>query len=222
MITRNQIQDTAGGASGEGAGRSRGLDALLTVTGEKAKIEGKFQIEDSLQIECEIGGELEVGGRLVIGEKGTVNADVRTVDALIMGTYEGNMIATGNVEIASTGRVIGNLQTDSLVIEKGGFFNGNVASIDKKDRGEPKSALPARGEESKREVIPSLVSEFTEEKSAEAGSSPEESRRRGPGYGASGSSGSSGSSGAAGGSGASGSAEASGESEEPKPDSSGS
>lgn len=99
---------------------------LLTIVGEHARMEGKFDITDSIQVECEVGGELNVGGKLVIGEKGIVNANVQTVDAIIMGHYEGNMIATGNVEIAETGRVTGNIQTDSLVISKGGFFNGNV------------------------------------------------------------------------------------------------
>lgn len=102
---------------------------LLTIAGDHAKVEGKFEIADSIQIECEVGGELTVGGRLVIGEKGVVTADVRTVDAVIMGRYEGNMVATGNVEIAETGRVTGNIETDSLVISKGGFFNGNVVKI---------------------------------------------------------------------------------------------
>jgi cytoskeletal protein CcmA (bactofilin family) len=102
---------------------------LLTIVGEYARMEGKFDITDSIQIECEIGGELNVGGKLVIGEKGVVHADVQTVDAVIMGHYEGNMIATGNVEIAETGRVTGNVQTDSLVISKGGFFNGNITKM---------------------------------------------------------------------------------------------
>ncbi|HBH04822.1 MAG: hypothetical protein A2W08_02965 [Candidatus Rokubacteria bacterium RBG_16_73_20] len=102
---------------------------LLTVVGDQARMEGKFDIADSIQIECEIGGELAVGGKLVIGEKGVVHADVKTVDAIIMGHYEGNMVATGNVEIAETGRVSGNIQTDSLVISKGGFFNGNVTKM---------------------------------------------------------------------------------------------
>ena len=99
---------------------------LLTIVGSSAKLEGKFEVADSIQIECEVGGELAVGGKLVIGEKGVVNANVQTVDAVIMGVYEGNMVATGNVEIAETGRVTGNIETDSLVISKGGFFNGNV------------------------------------------------------------------------------------------------
>ena len=102
---------------------------LLTINGDTAKIEGKFQIADSIQIECEVGGELRVGGKLVIGERGVVNANVETVDAIILGQYEGNMTATGNVEIAATGRVNGNIKTDSLVITKGGAFKGNVAKI---------------------------------------------------------------------------------------------
>ena len=102
---------------------------LLTVVGETAKMEGNFQIADSIQIECEVGGELRVGGRLVIGEKGVVTAAVETVDAIILGHYDGNMTATGNVEIAATGRVRGNIKTDSLVISKGGYFRGNVVKL---------------------------------------------------------------------------------------------
>jgi cytoskeletal protein CcmA (bactofilin family) len=111
---------------------------LLTVSGDYAKIEGTFEIADSLEVECEIGGELNVRGKLTIGQNGSVNANVRTVDAVIKGTYEGNMIATGNVEIAATGRVTGNITTDSLVISKGGFFNGNVSRIKEEDKKENK------------------------------------------------------------------------------------
>jgi cytoskeletal protein CcmA (bactofilin family) len=114
---------------GQGNGHNPNPVSLLTVVGETAKMEGKFEIADSIQIECEVGGELVVGGKLVIGEKGVVHANVQTVDAIIMGHYDGNMVATGNVEIAATGRVSGNIQTDSLVISKGGFFNGNVTKI---------------------------------------------------------------------------------------------
>ena len=110
-------------------GKSGVSITLLTVIGDHARMEGKFDITDSIQIECEVGGEVNVGGKLVIGEKGVVNANVQTVDAIIMGHYEGNMVATGNVEITETGRVSGNIQTDSLVISKGGFFNGNVAKM---------------------------------------------------------------------------------------------
>ena len=103
--------------------------SLLTVVGDHARMEGKFEIADSIEIECEVGGELNVGGKLVIGARGVVNADVKTVDAIIMGHYEGKMVATGNVEITETGQVSGFIQTDSLVISKGGSFSGNVTKM---------------------------------------------------------------------------------------------
>lgn len=138
---------------------------LLTVSGDYAKIEGTFEIADSLEVECEIGGELNVRGKLVIGQAGVVNANVRTVDAVIKGSYEGNMVATGNVEIAATGKVMGNITTDSLVISKGGFFNGNVTRIqeddkhqghmflvDEEEAAEAKRRAAERGERSEREA----------------------------------------------------------------------
>ncbi|MFQ5532549.1 MAG: polymer-forming cytoskeletal protein [Candidatus Methylomirabilales bacterium] len=106
-----------------------GTAALLSVVGSDAKLEGKFEIADSIQIECEIGGQLKVGSKLVIGERGSVHADVQTVDAIIHGEYEGNMVATGSVEVTPTGRVHGNIETNSMVISKGGFFNGNVVKL---------------------------------------------------------------------------------------------
>ncbi|MFQ5896874.1 MAG: polymer-forming cytoskeletal protein [Candidatus Methylomirabilia bacterium] len=107
---------------------------LFTIVGDQAKLEGKFEITESIEIECEVGGHLKVSGKLVIGEKGVVRADVETVDAVIQGQYEGNMVATGNVEITATGRVSGNIETDSLLISKGGFFNGNVVKMKEREK----------------------------------------------------------------------------------------
>jgi cytoskeletal protein CcmA (bactofilin family) len=124
---------------------------LLTVVGEHARMEGKFDITDAIQIECEVGGELNVGGKLVIGEKGVVSANVQTVDAIIMGQYEGNMVATGNVEIAETGRVTGNITTDSLVISKGVFFNGNITKINDASTRQVVAIDEKRGDQQKQQ-----------------------------------------------------------------------
>jgi cytoskeletal protein CcmA (bactofilin family) len=138
-----------------GNGHHDHATTLLTIVGEHAKLEGKFDIADSIQIECEVGGELNVGGKLVIGEKGVVHADVQTVDAVVMGHYEGNMVATGNVEIAETGRVAGNIRTDSLVISKGGFFNGNVTKMNEADGQKDRSVMSI---ERKARAVPKVAS----------------------------------------------------------------
>lgn len=106
---------------------------LLTVNGDSARIEGKLIISKSIEIDCEIHGELIVDGQLIIQQSGYVNADVKTIDATINGIYEGNMEATGNVQITQNGKVNGNIKTDSLIIEKGGVFSGNVTRISNED-----------------------------------------------------------------------------------------
>jgi len=49
-----------------------------------------------------------------------------TKDAIIAGSFKGEMTASGEVEISSTGKFIGNLtQKDALLtISKGGLFKG--------------------------------------------------------------------------------------------------
>jgi len=112
------------------AENGNGASSLLTIVGESAQIAGKFKVADSIQIDCEIGGELSVGRQLVISEKGVVKANVQTVGAVIHGIYEGTMVATGEVEIASTGHVSGHIETNSLIIAKGGVFTGNVTKLE--------------------------------------------------------------------------------------------
>ena len=106
---------------------------LLTIKGDSAKIEGKLIISKSIEIGCEIHGELIVDGQIIIQQSGYVNADVKTIDAIVNGVYEGNMEATGNVQITQSGKVNGNIKTDSLIIEKGGVFSGNVSRIKNED-----------------------------------------------------------------------------------------
>ncbi len=126
---------------------------LLTVFGSSARLEGKFTIADSIEIECEVAGEINVEGKLIVGENGIVRANVHTVDALIQGLYEGDMVATGDVEITDTGRVSGNIETDSLVISKGGFFNGNISNRTQQDEVAPESRSgPVRVEATELEV----------------------------------------------------------------------
>ena len=126
---------------------------LLAVFGSSARLEGKFTIADSIEIECEVAGEINVEGKLVVGENGIVQANVHTVDALIKGLYEGDMVATGEVEVTDTGRVSGNIETDSLVISKGGFFNGNISNRTQHDEVASESRSgPVRVEATELEV----------------------------------------------------------------------
>lgn len=125
--------------------------ALLVIRGTGARLEGRFDIEESIEVQCQVTGELRVGGTIVIGEQGEVSADITTVNAVILGSYTGNLKASGSIEIAATGRVSGTLESDELVIAKGGVFTGTVA------RPEPQPAVQVAQDEA--DVEPELAAQ---------------------------------------------------------------
>jgi cytoskeletal protein CcmA (bactofilin family) len=115
---------------------------LLTIIGNKARVEGKLDVSQSIEIGCEVVGELIVDGQMVIQKEGVVSADVTTIDAKIIGKFEGNLKGTGKIEITDTGIVDGNIKTDSLIINEGGIFSGKVTRItqsEEKDKKKLKS-----------------------------------------------------------------------------------
>jgi cytoskeletal protein CcmA (bactofilin family) len=102
---------------------------LLTITGDHAILDGQFTISQSIEIDCELKGKLTVDGKITIQKNGFVSADVKTEEAEIIGRYVGDMEASGSVVIMESGIAMGNIKTDSLVINKGGIFNGNITRI---------------------------------------------------------------------------------------------
>ena len=146
---------------------------LLTITGDSAVLDGKFKISESIEIDCELKGKLTVDGKLTILGNGFVSADVKTIEAEIIGKYEGNMEASGNVEIKETGIAVGNIKTDSLIINKGGAFSGNVTRMSEepvvsKKKGKAAATVYAAEEEesSEKEEYGSLNYSDNEDKTS--------------------------------------------------------
>jgi len=146
---------------------------LLTITGDSAVLDGKFKISESIEIDCELKGKLTVDGKLTILGNGLVSADVKTIEAEIIGKYEGNMEASGNVEIKETGIAVGNIKTDSLIINKGGAFSGNVTRMSEepvvsKKKGKAAATVYAAEEEesSEKEEYGSLNYSDNEDKTS--------------------------------------------------------
>ena len=106
----------------------------ITVITEGVKIEGKLDFPDSVQIDGEIVGDIKSGGTLTIGRYAKVESNIKTKDAIIAGYFKGNINASGQVEIKSTGRFVGDLIQDKtlLSIEKGGLFEGKSITVDDK------------------------------------------------------------------------------------------
>ncbi len=103
-------------------GGSRDVNALL---GRGSEFDGKLTFEGKVQIDGKFTGEITSAGTLIIGEGAKVKAEITVDTVIIHGDVVGNIRASGAVELMSTARLRGNLQTAGLVVERGAVFDGN-------------------------------------------------------------------------------------------------
>jgi cytoskeletal protein CcmA (bactofilin family) len=123
----------------------------ITVIAEGVTVEGKINSPGSTRIDGIVKGEIVSDKELVIGKEGKVDASVQTNNAIIAGSFSGEMKASGEVEISSTGKFSGKLiQREALLsIAKGGLFKGE--SILSKEPGAPlKTGIAGKPPEEKR------------------------------------------------------------------------
>ncbi|MCS7251768.1 MAG: polymer-forming cytoskeletal protein [Anaerolineae bacterium] len=97
---------------------------LETVLGPTCVIRGVLQGDGMIRVEGIFEGSMEISGNLIIGENARVRAEVRATNISVAGMLIGKIYATGRVEILSTGKVWGEIQAGSLVIDEGGYFRG--------------------------------------------------------------------------------------------------
>jgi len=100
-------------------------DDITTVLGKGSEFEGKLQFEGTLRIEGVFSGEIHSDSVLVVGEGAKVSAEIDIGTIIINGEVRGNVRAKNGVEIRQPGRLLGNMQSPSLIIEQGVVFEGS-------------------------------------------------------------------------------------------------
>ena len=97
---------------------------MTTLLGRGSEFEGKLSFEGTVRVDGKLSGEIFTEDVLIVGEGAEVNADISVGSIIIQGTVRGNIVAKRGVEIHTPGRVRGNINTPSLLIEKGVLFDG--------------------------------------------------------------------------------------------------
>lgn len=100
-------------------------DKVNTLIGVGTEIKGTVKATSGLRIDGRLEGELLHEGDLVIGEEGVVEANIKARNATIAGEVRGNIEASGRVEIVSTGKVLGDMTVQTLIINEGAMFDGH-------------------------------------------------------------------------------------------------
>ncbi len=104
-------------------------------------LEGKLESDVFVRIDGNIKGDLFIGEGLIVGEDGLIEGNVHTREIVVYGTVKGTVKAE-SIDIKSSGKIMGELNTITLQVEKGAVYIGNVI-MSKKDS-EKESEIPAK------------------------------------------------------------------------------
>jgi len=118
MLKRDEI--TTASATGSIAG-SGDLNALL---GRGSEFDGKLTFEGTVRIDGKFTGSINTGDVLVVGEGAKISAEITCGTIIVHGEVNGNIRAKSAIELHTPAKVRGNVETPSLMIEKGVLFEG--------------------------------------------------------------------------------------------------
>ncbi len=96
-----------------------------TVIGAGCHMNGILQSEGGVRIDGVFDGTVQIQGNLVVGEMATIVADIQAYNITVSGTVKGNITAN-KIEIMETGKVWGDLNVNSLLLNEGAFLRGNT------------------------------------------------------------------------------------------------
>jgi len=101
---------------------------IENIIGPKTHFKGHLVAEGNLRIDGLFEGTLETNGNVVVGESAKVAADIKANNVQVWGSVQGNVTATGRLEILPAGSVWGDVEVKSLLIDEGGSFHGKSVS----------------------------------------------------------------------------------------------
>jgi cytoskeletal protein CcmA (bactofilin family) len=112
-----------------GAGGTR----TTTVLTSDCEFKGALAFSGELELHGRLEGTIESdGGALNIGEQAMIKAEIRVNDVLIYGKVQGNIYATGRIEIRGKAEVYGDLYANRLAMDDGVIFVGKSNALNGK------------------------------------------------------------------------------------------
>lgn len=89
-------------------------------------VEGTFTSDRDLRIEGQMRGTLRCQGLVYVAEGADVDATVESANMTVAGQLRGNVTCRGKLQIMPSGRVFATVTTETLVINEGAIYEGEL------------------------------------------------------------------------------------------------
>ncbi len=95
--------------------------------GKSVLIRGELKGSEELYVDGQVEGTIQLNeSRLTVGPNAVLAADIAARDVLVMGCVQGNIVASGRVELRAGSQVDGDIRALRLAIEDNAIFRGKV------------------------------------------------------------------------------------------------
>lgn len=99
---------------------------ITALLGRGTRFEGKLHFEGRVRIDGFFKGEIKSDDTLIIGDGAEVHAEIDVATVIVRGgSVHGNVRASQSIEIHTPGKLVGNIHSPSLFIERGVEFQGS-------------------------------------------------------------------------------------------------
>ncbi len=109
-------------------GRGQAFDAAeaLSLIDRHSAFDGTYRSSRDLRIEGQVKGTIECRGTLHVAQGAQVDAHVEAENIVVAGELSGEIVCRGRLQLMPTGRLRGKVSTQTLVINEGAIYEGQL------------------------------------------------------------------------------------------------
>ena len=89
-----------------------------------------MSVSGTVRVDGFVDGVIDAEKDVIVGEGGLVTASITAANVTVAGELRGNVKASGRLEIARTGKVLGDVAIASFVVEEGAAFLGKCEMLE--------------------------------------------------------------------------------------------
>jgi cytoskeletal protein CcmA (bactofilin family) len=120
-------------------------DQINAFLGKDTEFEGKLSFNGAVRIDGRLKGEIFTEGTLIVGESAVIASNINVSHIIVSGEIRGNIEASDRIEVHAPGKVFGNIQAPTVIIDEGVVFEGNCRMHPTKGTDEKKVAVIREG-----------------------------------------------------------------------------
>jgi len=113
-----------------------------TTIGADAVFKGQLQFDKGVRLLGKFDGEIDSKGELVIAEGAKLTGEVKADTICVNGEVRGNLSAASKIQLSSSARLEGDLETTRLEVAEGAVLIGRV-SVGVNSKAKPAEAAKA-------------------------------------------------------------------------------